>query len=90
MFFCVRVGKLHIIIFNNFACNDTYPNIDGSFELVPNPDISRRPKQNFSVQIKGTSIENINKDGIPVGICSIHTQGTGIGIQFGKNSNSPK
>lgn len=52
------------IAYNNFACNDTYPNIDGSFELVPNPDISRRPKQNFSVQIKGTSIENINKDGI--------------------------
>ena len=52
------------IAHNGFACNDTYPNIDGNFELVPNPEISRRPKQNFSVQIKGTSIENINADGI--------------------------
>lgn len=50
------------IAHNGFACNDTYPNIDGNFELVPNPEISRRPKQNFSVQIKGTSIENINAD----------------------------
>ena len=52
------------IAHNGFACNDTYPNIDGNFELVPNPEISRRPKQNFSVQIKGTSIENINADGV--------------------------
>lgn len=52
------------IAHNGFACNDTYPNIDGCFELVPNPDVSRRPKQNFFVQIKGTSIENINKDGV--------------------------
>ncbi len=52
------------IAYNGFACNDTYPNIDGHFELVPNPGISRRPKQNFSVQIKGTSIENINADGV--------------------------
>lgn len=52
------------IAYNSFACNDTYPNIDGSFELVPNPEITRRPKQNFSVQIKGTSIEKINAEGI--------------------------
>ena len=52
------------IAHNGFACNDTYPNIDGNFELVPNPEISRRPKQNFSVQIKGTSIENINAEGV--------------------------
>lgn len=52
------------IAYSSFACNDTYPNIDGHFELVPNPEISRRPKQSFSVQIKGTSIENINGDGI--------------------------
>ena len=52
------------IAHNGFACNDTYPNIDGNFELVPNPEISRRPKQNFSVQIKGTSIEKINSDGV--------------------------
>lgn len=52
------------IAHNGFACNDTYPNIDGNFELVPNPEISRRPKQNFSVQIKGTSIEKINAEGV--------------------------
>lgn len=52
------------IAHNGFACNDTYPNIDGNFELVPNPEISRRPKQNFSIQIKGTSIENINAEGV--------------------------
>ena len=38
----------------NFSCNDKWPNIDGNFELVPNPDISRKPMQNFVVQIKGT------------------------------------
>lgn len=52
------------IAHNGFKCNDTYPNIDGNFELIPNPEISRRPKQNFTVQIKGTSIENINSDGV--------------------------
>lgn len=52
------------IAYNGFACNDTYPNIDGHFELVPDPEITRRPKQNFSVQIKGTSIERINSDGV--------------------------
>ncbi len=51
-------------IANNFACNDTYPNIDGSFELIPNPETSRRPKQNFIVQIKGTTIERINAEGV--------------------------
>lgn len=38
----------------NFACDDKWPNIDGTFEFVPNPDVSRRPEQNFVVQIKGT------------------------------------
>lgn len=52
------------IAYNGFACNDTYPNIDGHFELVPDPETTRRPKQNFSVQIKGTSIERINANGI--------------------------
>lgn len=52
------------IAHNGFACNDTYPNIDGSFELVPNPEISRRPKQNFSVQIKGTSLDTTNDEGV--------------------------
>ena len=52
------------IAHNGFACNDTYPNIDGHFELVPDPEASRRPKQNFSVQIKGTSIEKVNAEGV--------------------------
>lgn len=52
------------IAHNGFACNDTYPNIDGHFELVPYPEVSRKPKQNFSVQIKGTAIEKINGDGV--------------------------
>ena len=29
-------------------------NFDGTFEFVADPSISRRPKQNFFVQIKGT------------------------------------
>lgn len=37
-----------------FASNDKWPNIDGTFEYVADPDISRRPKQNFFVQIKGS------------------------------------
>ena len=37
-----------------FSCDDKWPNPDGNFEYVSNPDISRRPQQNFIVQIKGT------------------------------------
>lgn len=40
----------------SFAANDTWPNHDGTFEFISNPDVSRRPKQNFFVQIKGTSV----------------------------------
>lgn len=43
-------GKIN----KNFSCNDKWPNIDGNFEFVSNPSISRRPEQNFVVQIKGT------------------------------------
>ena len=43
-------GKIN----KNFSCNDKWPNIDGTFEFVSNPSISRRPEQNFVVQIKGT------------------------------------
>jgi len=43
-------GKIN----KNFSCNDKWPNIDGTFEFVSNPSISRRPEQNFIVQIKGT------------------------------------
>lgn len=37
-----------------FSCDDKWPNHDGTFEYVSNPEISRRPEQNFIVQIKGT------------------------------------
>lgn len=47
----------------NFACRDTWPNIDGNFELVPSPEHSRRPVQNFVVQIKGTNDEAVEKEG---------------------------
>lgn len=43
-------GKIN----KNFSCNDKWPNIDGTLEFVSNPNISRRPEQNFVVQIKGT------------------------------------
>ncbi len=46
-----------------FAANDTWPNHDGTFEFVPDPDVSRRPTQNFFVQIKGTN-GYVEKDGI--------------------------
>lgn len=39
----------------NFAYNDKWPNTDGTFEFVSNPSVSKRPTQNFSVQIKGSS-----------------------------------
>lgn len=38
-----------------FSCDDKWPNHDGTFEFVSNPDISRSPEQNFIVQIKGTN-----------------------------------
>ena len=43
-------GKIN----TNFASNDKWPNTDGCFEFVSNPDLSRCPDQNFVVQIKGT------------------------------------
>ena len=48
---------------SDFARRDTWPNIDGHFELVPTPEQSRKPVQNFVVQIKGTSHEAEEKDG---------------------------
>ena len=47
-----------------FAKNDKGPNIDGRFELVPDPENSRRPVQSFVVQIKGTNTDCSEKDGI--------------------------
>lgn len=52
-------GKIN----TNFACNDKWPNTDGTFEFISNPNISRRPEQNFIVQIKGTCGKCIDKDG---------------------------
>lgn len=46
-----------------FSKNDKKPNIDGFFELVPDPDLNRRPSQTFFVQIKGTH-EFTEKDGV--------------------------
>ena len=53
-------GKIN----TNFACNDKWPNTDGTFELVANPNISRRPEQNFIVQIKGTRNSYTEKNGV--------------------------
>lgn len=39
----------------DFSSGDKWPNTDGMFELVPDPKRSRRPKQRFVVQIKGTN-----------------------------------
>jgi len=47
----------------DFSKNDKWPNTDGFFELVPNPDLSRRPVQSFHVQIKGTH-DYTENDGI--------------------------
>ena len=40
-----------------------WPNTDGTFELVPSPEVSRRPKRSFVVQSKGTSTPQISLDG---------------------------
>lgn len=52
-------GKIN----TNFSSNDKWPNVDGTFEFVSNPNVSRRPEQNFFVQIKGSHVYN-EKDGI--------------------------
>lgn len=48
--FLISNGKIN----TNFSCDDKWPNHDGTFEFVSNPEISRIPEQNFLVQIKGT------------------------------------
>ena len=48
--FLTSGGKIN----TNFSCDDKWPNHDGTFEFVSNPEISRCPEQNFIVQIKGT------------------------------------
>ncbi len=47
-----------------FAKGDKWPNIDGTFEFVPNPSVCRRPAQNFIVQIKGTHVYTETANGI--------------------------
>lgn len=47
---------------DTFSVNDTWPNHDGTIELVPNLN-SRRPYQSFYAQIKGTSIIESSNDG---------------------------
>ncbi len=42
-------------IITGFTANDKWPNHDGHFEYVKNPNISRQPVQEFIVQIKGTN-----------------------------------
>ena len=59
-FFLRSDGKIN----TNFSRRDTWPNIDGNFELVPSPELSRRSVQNFVVQIKGTDRDAVEKDGI--------------------------
>ncbi len=48
--FLTSGGKIN----TNFSSDDKWPNHDGTFEFVSNPEISRCPEQNFIVQIKGT------------------------------------
>lgn len=57
--FLKSFGKIN----TNFAARDKWPNIDGTFEFVSNPDILRIPEQNFFVQIKGTHYYS-DKDGV--------------------------
>lgn len=47
----------------SFSTDDKWPNHDGTFEFVSNPNISRRPKKTFYVQIKGTRNYS-EKDGV--------------------------
>lgn len=51
------------MIHTQFSTYDTWPNTDGTFDLVPDPNHSRRPIQQFSVQIKGTTQYSIGQDG---------------------------
>lgn len=48
--FLISKGRIN----TNFSCDDKWPNHDGTFEFVSNPELSRTPEQNFIVQIKGT------------------------------------
>lgn len=52
-------GKIN----TDFTHNDKWPNADGRFELVPHPEISKQPIQNFFVQIKGTTVYKEDETG---------------------------
>ena len=52
--FLISDGKIK----TDFADNDKWPNVDGGFDLVSDPTISRRPNQRFTVQIKSTSSDD--------------------------------
>lgn len=45
----------------DFSDNDKWPNHDGTFEYIEDPNVSRIPHQNFFVQIKGT--DDYKEDG---------------------------
>lgn len=56
----------------SFNADDKWPNHDGTFEFVPDPEISRSPKQTFYVQIKGTSnYQEINSGEIKYSLKSL-------------------
>lgn len=54
-----------------FASNEKWPNTDGTFEYVADPDVSRRPKQNFVVQIKGSHTYREDNGGIKYSLQSL-------------------
>lgn len=54
-----------------FASNDKWPNTDGTFEYVADPDVSRRPKQNFFVQIKGSHSYKVDNGRIKYSLQSL-------------------
>ena len=58
--YCLTLGGK---LYTNFAVEDKWPNVDGDFELVPNPEFDRQPKKKFTVQIKGTKTARIAQDG---------------------------
>ena len=59
-------------IITDFKSNDKWPNSDGKLELVPNPEISRKPTNNFFVQIKGTTIfDKLENGGIKYSLKSL-------------------
>ena len=55
----------------NFASDDKWPNHDGTFEFVSDPQLSRIPEQNFFVQIKGTHLNRKTDGGIKYSLNSL-------------------